>query len=107
MNREDTTEEAVQGVRGSKREATEEAACLRGCWSFHVWTELPRWRVFECAERVQFHFRSTGSGVWNLVTGIPCGYIKHAAGSAELKLRHGDVDLEDFIVEAIIESHKV
>lgn len=45
--------------------------------------------------------------MWNLVTGIPCGYVKHAAGNAELKLRDGYVDLEDFIVEAIIESHKV
>lgn len=85
-------------------QATEEAACRRGCWAFHAWMELPWWRVFECAEKVQF--RSTGSGVWNLATGIPCGDVKQVAGNSEVKLRDGYVDLEDFIVEAIIESHR-
>ena len=42
-----------------------------------------------------------------MVRGNDCGAVKHVVGNAELKLRDGCVDLEDFIVEAIIESHKV
>lgn len=36
--------------------------------------------------------RSTGSGLWSLVKGIPCGDVKQVAGNAELKLRDGYVD---------------
>lgn len=39
--------------------------------------------------------------------GIICGNVKQAAGNAELELRDGYVHLEDFIVKAITESHKV
>lgn len=41
--------------------------------------------IGECAEKVQFKFGSTGSGVWNLVRGIPYGDVRHVAGNAELK----------------------
>lgn len=49
----------------------------------------------------------SGTGAWNLARGSHYGDVKQIAGNAELKLRDGYVDLEDFTVEAIIESRKV
>lgn len=39
---------------------------------------------------------STGSGVWNLVKGMPCGDVKQVARNAELRLRDGYVDFIRF-----------
>lgn len=42
-----------------------------------------------------------------MARGSHYGDVKQIAGNAELKLGDGYVDLEDFTVEAIIESRKV
>lgn len=53
--------------------------------------------------KVQLMFKGV-----NLVGGSPCGDVSQASSwTAEIKFRSAYVDLEDFIVVAIIESHKV
>lgn len=67
----------------------------------------PWWTALESVQRKCSSVQEHRSRVWDLGTGIVCGDIKQAAGNAELELRGGYVHLEDFIVKAITESHKV